>query len=78
MNDNDSETSPLEQLQKIWSRLDAEKRHALASWVLHHCVTCGREGEWEGKNPILDNEWCDACCAEGMASLDAENGEAAP
>jgi hypothetical protein len=72
------ETSLLELVRELWSRLDAEGRHALASWVQSRCLTCGRKGEWGGVPPVIDNTWCDKCCEQEIAALNAERGEATP
>lgn len=64
--------TPLQQIQKLWVKLDAAGRKAHLKWTLAHCATCGREGAWMSKdihgNPVdlLHGEWCDACCEEGQ------------
>lgn len=55
--------APLEQIQKLWAKLDDAGRKAHLEWTLKHCATCGRAGTWEGGIP--EGMWCDACCEEG-------------
>jgi hypothetical protein len=52
--------NPLELIQKLWSRLNPTERKAHLKWTLNQCITCGREGRWEGGKP--NGFWCDACC----------------
>jgi hypothetical protein len=55
--------SPLEKIQKLWGKLDAEGRRAHLDWTLRRCATCGQEGLWM-KNDRSEPQglWCDACC----------------
>jgi hypothetical protein len=53
--------TPLEQIQKLWLRLDQDGRRAHLEWTLKHCAICGRDGAENGT-------WCDDCCDEGARS----------
>jgi hypothetical protein len=57
------ELTPLEQIQKLWTKLNRDERKAYLDWTLQQCATCGRAGTWEGGIP--NGMWCDACCDEG-------------
>jgi len=63
------EKTPLDQIQKLWHKLDREGRTDLRKWILRQCATCGREGHWMNADGTEDPEgngyWCDACCDEG-------------
>jgi hypothetical protein len=52
---------PLNQIHKLWFKLDSEQRRQHLDWTLKHCATCGKEGAW---NPpeSADGMWCDNCC----------------
>jgi hypothetical protein len=58
--------TPLQQIKKLWGKLDRAGRNAHLEWTLKHCATCGREG-------AVNGEWCDACCDE--AAVVSRKGE---
>jgi hypothetical protein len=51
--------NPLEQIQKLWAKLDRAGREAHLDWTLKQCATCGRSG-------AVNGFWCDACVAENQ------------
>jgi len=50
--------APLQQIQKLWAKLDADGRKEHLEWTLKQCAVCGRSG-------AIDGTWCDDCCEEG-------------
>lgn len=57
------EPSPLEQIQKLWKRLDRWGRKQHLEWTLHQCAQCGRSSATMG-------DWCDACYDEAPETLE--------
>jgi hypothetical protein len=65
------ELTPMEQIQKLWAKLDQTARMKHLEWTLVHCATCGHEGQWtmkDGSNRPTGS-YCDACCKESSKSL---------
>jgi len=56
----------LEQIQKLWKKLDADGRKAHLEWTSRQCATCGREGHWitENRHDVPQGSYCDACMNE--------------